>query len=133
MTVPETKEADQSLIVTSTPGTSTHSCGTLSDSSEGRLWGFIHNASTSGNLDGWTAALKEVEKQMEQKQWERAFYRFADDAVPWFMSTMKCAKPAEFFVLHLGMWDTWFTILVYFLLRLAKYYLNQIIHKTGVN
>lgn len=36
MTVPETKETDQSLIVTSMLGTSTHSCGTISDSSEGR-------------------------------------------------------------------------------------------------
>lgn len=30
-------------------------------------------------------------------------FLFADDAVPWFMSALKCTKPAEFSVLHIGM------------------------------
>lgn len=58
---------------------------------------------------------------MEQKQRERAFYLFAADAVLCSMSTNTCAKLAEFSVLHLDMRDTLFTLVVYFLLFLAKY------------
>lgn len=47
MTVLETMKTVQSLTVASMLGTSTHSCGIISDTGEEEPWYFNHNVSTS--------------------------------------------------------------------------------------